>query len=118
MRTAARTLVPLVVLLLAACGGRATMPGPGDDQAPTTLEVDNRSSLDMTIYVIREGGARTRLGSATAHLTTRFTIPDRLMFGITSLRFQADPVGAGRTPVTETINVQAGDTVVLQIPPY
>ncbi|MBW3534277.1 MAG: hypothetical protein KY453_03505, partial [Gemmatimonadetes bacterium] len=103
-------------MALAACSGRATMDGAADD-APAVLEVENHANLDMTIYAIREGGQRQRLGTATAHLTTEFTIPSSMLFGVTSLRFQADPIGGDRAPVTQSITVAPGDVVVMRIPP-
>jgi hypothetical protein len=69
------------------------------------------------VFVIEPSGARTRLGSAIAHTTEWLTIPARMMtMGIVPLRFQADPVGGSARPVTQTINVQPGDTVVLVLP--
>ena len=111
----------LVILLLlgvaaAACSARSAEQS-GEPQEVTVLEVDNQANLDMTIYVVRSSGARERLGTATAHTRTRMTIPSRLIFGLTPLRFMADPIGGRATPVTQEITVQPGDTVVLQIPP-
>ncbi len=107
-----------LAVTLAACGGRAEMPTPGSAQPQTTLEVQNQASLDMTIYAIREGGERRRLGTAIAHQTTKFTIPYTMIFGVSDLRFQADPIGSDQAPVSEVIPVQPGDVVVMQIPPH
>ncbi|MGH7501874.1 MAG: hypothetical protein ACREL7_08970 [Longimicrobiales bacterium] len=96
------------------CARRTTQDEP---QQETTLEVDNQAGLDMTIYVVTDAGARTRLGTAIAHVRSWFRIPDRLIFGLTPLRFQADPIGGNRAPVSQQITVQPGDTVVLRIPP-
>lgn len=111
-----RALAGLVigVVLAAGCGKQGELQEP---QEETYLEVDNQANLDMTIYVVRSGGARERLGTAIAHTRTRMRIPSRLMFGLTPLRFQADPIGASRAPVSQEITVQPGDTVVLRIPP-
>lgn len=118
MREAPRILVLLLMAALAACGGRSDTSDPFERaEDPTWLEVENRASQDMTIYVIREGGARQRLGSATAHSSTRLRIPDRLIFGATPLAFEADPIGSRRTSFSERITVRPGDTVLLQIPP-
>lgn len=101
--------------LTAACGGG--QPENASPQEATVLEVDNQNSLDMNVYVVRTSGARERLGTATAHTRSRFNIPSRLIFGITPLRFQADPIGGRAAPVSQEITVQPGDTVVLRIPP-
>jgi hypothetical protein len=87
-----------------------------EPQAPTRLRVDNQAFLDMTIYVYRNS-QRVRLGTATGNSVTRLTIPANMIFGSTPLRFQADPIGANRTPISSEITVSPGDEVVLTIPP-
>jgi hypothetical protein len=110
-----RWIAGIVVVLVVACsGGPARRASSG---SPTVLEVQNDANLDMTIYVTAQSGNRDRLGLATAHRTSWFTIPQRLIFGLTPLRFQADPVGTGALPVSQEITVEPGDTVVLRIPP-
>lgn len=111
-----RTLLVFLLALLVG-GACATRPRRTAPQAPVILEVDNQAGLDMTIYVLPSAGNRQRLGMAVAHKVSWFRIPDRLIFGLTPLRFQADPIGAGAMPVTEDITVEPGDTVVFRIPP-
>ena len=86
---------------------------------PTTVRVDNQGSLDMDIFVVREGGVRVRLGMATANGSTTLRIPDDQLVGgsVTSLRFVADPIGGRRNSVSSSILVTPGDQVTLQIPP-
>ncbi len=102
------------VALASAC---ATSAGTqAAQQRPvTTVQVENQALYDMTVYVVR-GGQRIRLGLATGLSKTRFTIPQGILFGLTSLRFVADPVGGRNTPVSEEIMVQEGEEVVLRIP--
>lgn len=115
MTRIARLPVLLLVLLgLAAC---ATGGAPADPDEPTILEVDNQSTFTMTIYVLGEGGQRRRIGEAPSLSTARMTIPSTMIFGLTPLRFQADPVGSSRTPISNELTVTPGDTVVLVIPP-
>jgi hypothetical protein len=83
---------------------------------PTRLRVENQAFLDMTIYVYRNS-QRIRLGTATGNSVTRLTIPANLIFGATPLRFQADPIGGNRAPISSEITVAPGDEVVLTIPP-
>lgn len=85
-------------------------------QPATILRVENRAFLDMNIYVIR-GAESLRLGTASGNSTTRLPLPARLIFGPTPLRFQADPIGNSRQPVTEEIMVTPGDEVEMVIPP-
>jgi hypothetical protein len=115
-KPATRLALALSLVALAGCGGNPEPGQQGDQQPDTYVRVDNQASMDMNIYVLR-GSQRIRLGTATAHLTSRFRIPPNLIFGITSLRFLADPIGSQRTPVSNEIPVTPGDTVVLTIPP-
>ena len=107
--------LPLLALLVLGCSTR-TRRDP-ESRLRTVLEVDNRSTLDMTIYVIEFSGIRTRLGNVVAHTVDHLTIPARMMsVGIVPLQFQADPIGGNAQPVTQSINVQPGDTVIMVLP--
>lgn len=91
--------------------------GPDRQERPrTTVQVDNQALADMTVYVLR-GSQRVRLGLATGLSKTRFTIPQGIVFGVTSVRFLADPIGGKATPVSEEITVSEGEEIVLRIPP-
>lgn len=113
----------LRVMMLTACfaiaSGCSTNKNP-DEMAepvpPTRLRVENQAFLDMNIYVYRSS-QRIRLGTATGNSVTRLTIPANLIFGATALRFQADPIGGSRSPISSEITVSPGDEVVLTIPP-
>jgi hypothetical protein len=107
-------IVAILALAAAACSPRARSQAP--DQAQATLRVENQGFADMTIYAIRSS-QRIRLGTAGGNSTSRFTIPSNLLFGATTLRFLADPIGGNRTPVSDEITVQPGDEVQLIIPP-
>ena len=122
---------PLLALALAlavapACAARrGADAGAADDveadveDAPrrTTLRVDNLAFNDMTIYVIRSGSQRIRLGMAGGNRTTVIPIPNYLVAVPTPLQFLADPIGGRSAPVSSEITVNPGDEVVLQIPP-
>ena len=115
-----RTLKMMLVgslALVSACSVLTNDPEEvAEPQAPTRLRVENQAFLDMTIYVYRNS-QRVRLGTATGNSVTRLTIPPNMIFGATPLRFQADPIGANRTPISSEITVTPGDEVVLTIPP-
>jgi hypothetical protein len=102
-----------LALVIAGCSARSASPTPAER---TVLEVENQTTLDMSVYVVRSG-MRERLGTVTAKMTQWFTIPARLIFGPTPLQFQTDPVGGGADPITQEITVVPGDTVVFRIPP-
>lgn len=115
-RHAALMLAVVCMTLLSACSLNKKEDEVAEPVPPTRLRVENQAFLDMTIYVFRSS-QRIRLGVASGNSTTRMTIPRNLVFGATPLRFQADPIGASRTPVTQEITVSPGDEVTLTIPP-
>jgi hypothetical protein len=108
-------------VLTAAAPGCASRRGKQDRAAAeserTVVRVENQGFSDMTIYVLRSGTQRIRLGLANGNRTTVFEIPRYLVSFPTSLRFVADPIGSSRTPVSDEIAVNPGDEVVLTIPP-
>ena len=110
-----------IALLLAVCLGTTACASSGSNagaakEEPTMVVVDNQSMMDMNIYVWRSA-QRLRLGTATAVSKTRFKIPMGIVQGITTVRFQADPIGGTRAPISEEITVDEGDEVGLRIPP-
>lgn len=102
--------------LTAACWHNNDPDETAEPVPPTTLRVENQAFLDMNIYVYRSS-QRMRLGTAPGNATTRMTIPANLVFGPTPLRFQADPIGGSRQPLSEEITVSPGDEVTFIIPP-
>ena len=116
MRSLSRRLfLPLVlVATVAACAGRSREPV--DAAAPAYVRVSNQAFLDMNVYVLR-GSQRLRLGTVGANQTVRFKLPDNLVFGATSLRFLADPIGSSRVSQSFDILVSPGDEVIMTIPP-
>lgn len=113
MRYTRRSFLAAAALMLAACASSRTVR---TEEAPTILKVDNRAVLDMNIYVLRSS-QRIRLGTANGLTTTRLTIPSSIVFGATSLRFMADPIGSNRVPISDDITVLPGDEVTMIIPP-
>ena len=103
-----------VVLLAAAC---ASSGGRSRAQEPTTLVVRNQSQYDMTIYAIRDNGQRVRIGRATSYTDSRMRIPNHLIFGVTTLRFLADPLATNGSPISNSIVVTPGEEITLTIPP-
>lgn len=100
---------------LGGCYGR--QPGPSvDPTQATTVRVDNQAFNDMKVYVVSEG-QDIRIGTATGHAETVFTIPPKLVRTLVELRFRADPIGGQHEPVSQGITVRPGDQVLLQIPP-
>jgi hypothetical protein len=125
-RPITRLAALLALVAAAGCakrgGSYGTPPKPDPDVARRTKErtvvrVENLSFNDATVYVVRSGAQRIRLGFASGSRTTVLTIPESLVRFPTPLRFLADPVGSNRAPIGNEITVNPGDEVVLQIPP-
>jgi hypothetical protein len=102
--------------MASACSTNKNPDETAEPVPPTRLRVENQAFLDMNIYVYRSS-QRIRLGTATGNSITRLTIPANLIFGATPLRFQADPIGGNRSPISSEITVTPGDEVILTIPP-
>lgn len=109
-------MVAAFLAIASGCSRKVDPNEPVEPIPPTTLRVENQAFLDMTIYVYRST-QRIRLGTATGNTVTRLRIPANLIFGATSLRFQADPIGSTRSSISTEITVAAGDEVMLTIPP-
>lgn len=117
MRGTRRTFAAgLLVLALAACGGHNTADNGIIPNQPVVLKVQNDSFNDMRIYVL-QGGQRLRLGTANGKGVSSFKIPKSFIAGITSLRFEAVPIGANGRAVSEEITISPGQDVELRIPP-
>jgi hypothetical protein len=122
-----RLVVFVLAAAVAACARAGTTTSSGTvapdvadavpDDTYGTLRVDNQNFLDMTIYVIESSGARSRIGTATGNTVTTLRIPNRLLGGARTVRFQADPIGGRETPVSQEVTVIPGEVVVLTIPP-
>lgn len=113
-------LVPLLSLLAAGACARHSAEGDEGELEPertsTTVRVENRSFDNVVVYVLGSSGVRRRLGEVSGTSTRVFEIPRNMIFGATSLRFQVDPIGGSRTPISQDIVVSAGDQVQLVVP--
>jgi hypothetical protein len=113
-----RSLITLVLIGLTftvpACASKSGATTDSPAQGATTLVVRNDSYLDYNVYLI-QGSQRIRLGTARGLSSTRLGIPSQYVFGVSQLQFMADPIGGTQTPISERINVTAGDEIHLQI---
>lgn len=109
------------VLLAASLTACSAPPPPAVDAVPEaagTLEVVNRSSLDMDIFLVRTGGQRNRLGLAPSSRTTRFALTPAQVAGVGPVTFDAVPLlRGGRTVSSDQVNVTPKDVITLDIPP-
>ena len=108
--------VAALCAIFAACASMGKQQPSTEN--PTTLVVDNRNVLDMNIYIVRDGGQRIRVGTATGLTKTKLTIPRGVVLGSTTVRFLADPIGSTRGPISEEITMMPGDEVGLMLPPF
>ena len=105
--------------MVTACASRTETPreGAARDPRTTELEVVNRSSSDMDIFVVRSG-QRVRLGLAPGNETTRFVLAPAQVAGVGTTYFQASPItGLGRPIGSEPVMLRLGDVITLDIPP-
>jgi hypothetical protein len=116
----------LVLRTAAICGLLANLAcaggGSGSEQpAPSSrgkVKIENRSSLNMDIYVRKTFSSPVRLGYVPASETAEFTLPAALVAGSSSFRLEARPVrGAGSPEVSEPFSARSGEEVFWSIPP-
>ena len=118
MRGFIKRYVLALVGALAACG----TGGQSSSVDPSTrayVEVQNSSSNDMTIFVVR-GGVRTNLGSVKQGSTATLELPGGLAILGVPMRFRAEPsnpTGFSWEPYVEDISVGPGRTARFNIPP-
>lgn len=113
---ALRTGTLVVALAAATVAGCVSRSKTAPVEVPTYVRVENQALADATVYVW-QSSARVRLGIVNSMSTQTLRIPSSQIFGPTQLRFQLDFLAGNRTPLTESITVVPGDTVVLQVPP-
>jgi hypothetical protein len=105
----------VVLMTIVACTSRGMSAG-GPEAPSTTLEVTNQSFDNVTVYVVRNT-TRRRLGVVNAISSQTFRIPPDMVLEGNTLSFLADPIGAGRPPVTREMLIRAGDRINMTIPP-
>lgn len=114
--TTRRTLTLIATLAavagFGACAGQKAYSKAGPRSRPdVTIEVENRNFNDARVYLVHLG-ARTRLGQVSGNGTATFSFalpPD-------DVRIEVSFIGGGGF-VTDSIPVNPGDELVLQIMP-
>ena len=113
--------IPFLLVLLGAACGRGNAPAAAPD--PDAIEaararIENRASLDMDVYLIRNDGQRMRLGFVAGGETSTFALPAALTAGAMSIRFEARPVRrSGQTVMSEPFGVSRGEEITWSISP-
>ena len=116
-RVAPRVLAYALLLAASACGGGRSLatgdPFSGDGTATEArVRVRNSNFYDATITAIGDN-VRRRLGTVGGNSSATFTMPWEFSGG---LRIQIDLL-AGPTCTTDTVTVNPGDIVDLEILP-
>lgn len=110
----------LLVLLTLSCSSGGTpdtapAPEPGDQ---LRARIDNRASVDMDIYALRNDGERIRLGFVPGGETAVFALPPTVTTGASSIRFEARPVRrGGESVISEVFGVHTGEEIAWSISP-
>ena len=110
----------LMLLLTLACGGgRAPNPAPDPDSGDQPrVRIDNRASIDMDVYAVRNDRDRVRLGFVSGGENAVFALPATVTSGTTTIRFEARPVRrAGEPVVSEIFGVHPGEEIAWSIAP-
>jgi hypothetical protein len=112
-------LVALLALPFAACGGPPeTQPVPATKEVAGNLQVVNRSSQDMDIFLVRSNGQRNRLGLAPSSRTTTFSLTPAQVAGVGPVTFEAVPIMRGGQAISsDQVSVSPTETITLDIPP-
>lgn len=109
MKHAFALLVSTIVL-----AGCAAMGTP-DMEPYAMLEVENDGTSTVTIYAIREGGTRMRLGQLTGLSRDEFPLRRHMVGGTGRLQLLIDPVGTQRTFPSQSILINEGDVIRLRV---
>ena len=116
----------LFLSLMVGCASHnsapANNPAPAGDAVPDangehpSARIENNSSLDMDVYVVRQSGA-TRIGFVPANQSATFELPAAIIAGSAAVRFEARPVrGSGRPVGSEIFPVNDGNQITWTIP--
>src|SRR5213596_2716882 len=84
-----------VVLFSTSRDALASPPPAGGGDARASLEVENNTTLDVRIFLLR-AAMPTRLGTVTGMSTARFDLTLDMLGR--DVRFYASPVGGGNAP--------------------
>ncbi len=113
--------ISLLLLLFVAACNRGTAPAAGpepDGTEQARARIENRASVDMDVYLIRNDGQRIRLGFVAGGETSTFALPVTLTAGAMSIRFEARPVRrSGQTVTSEPFGVSRGEEITWSISP-
>ena len=104
-------------LVIAACAGSAPKGNTSPDSG-VRVRIENRSSVDMDIYVRPSLNRPVRLGFVPASDTAEFALPRALTAGSAAFHLEARPIrAAGRPVLSDPFPAGSGDEIFWSIPP-
>lgn len=113
----ARRLLPYGLMLAVAFGANGcaeATEGVGDEispkDVPTTVRIENNNWSDITVYAIRNGSLKIRLGLVPSMQNRTFALSKSVTVGEARLRLLADPVGSTRAFFSPHFVLWPGDT--------
>lgn len=95
---------------LAACSHQHAAEAEATPDQGWTLTVVNHHWLDVSVYVMSDGG-RSHVALVAATRTQSFEMPSRMITGGRLIILEANPIGAIRTVRSERLSVQGGQQV-------
>ena len=109
----------LLCFLIVSCSSGAPNSTPSPETGDELrARIENRSSLDMDIYVVRSADQGHRLGFIPGGETATFALPPSVTAGAVSITFEARPVRRSGQPVSsEPFGVHGGEEIFWSIPP-
>lgn len=107
-----RPVVVLLLIAVAACGGRRARhpPAPADLPSEIALHVINHHWLDVTIYVERDG-ERSRIGLVTAATSQTFIMPGHMVGQSRDIVLVGEAVGSRDMVRTEVLIIKPGQMI-------
>jgi hypothetical protein len=106
--------VRLVVLMLSSailsCARGRTSSSEHVPQAEWSLTVNNRHSLDVTVYVISDG-RRTHIGLVPSLNLQTYVLPPDMVDPGRTVRLEANAIGSTERVTTEALLVHGGQHV-------
>lgn len=109
-----RLAATLGTLVLVACAGKRQAAVAPASLESIAVKVTNHHFLDVVVYAVCEG-QRTRIGVASGSSSTDMNVPRRLLGPGHEVQLLGDAIGSEERAVTETIVVQPGQFIELQL---
>lgn len=115
-RNAVLGAVLAVVVSATGCGSAGKHTASNEFQAEkTVLVVENNNWMDMNVYILRDGGMKSRLGSVPSLGRSKFTLSPAMLGSSGRLRIFADPVGSSVGYTSDPIVVTNGQEVRFKV---